>query len=308
MSILGNTINTLLAYQWCIAMAAIVLAFLPLFWPRKPYQTVTVDHITPDQLKQFKRFVADAGNRALKDFNPNKDGLQRLIERGGEFQAYVVAGLARFTSKLPDYTLARSILGDDFISADKIATARGLVYTEDQLIELGRKLPDQATLEQLRDSGMMLVAGPPTAMSLIDVRAVKADFFCSVGPKQNNSDWYNGANEQFARTDKVEALCWIALRKEPVENSLSKDWPEQQVVVKEPMVIPNVAEVVWALTTYKAVRDIYLLENIYVRTNSVDSDGERMYIGHFNTDGLRVSNCWDYNRGYDLGVSASRKF
>jgi hypothetical protein len=102
--------------------------------------------------------------------------------------------------------------------------------------------------------------------------------------------------------------CWIALRKEPVENSLSKDWPEQQVVVKEPMVIPNVAEVVWALTTYKAVRDIYLLENIYVCTNSVDSDGERMYIGHFNTDGLRVSNCWDYNRGYDLGVSASRKF
>ncbi len=264
--------------------------------------------ITSDQTKQLERFTQDAVNRALKDLNPDKDGVQRLIERGGEFQAYVVAGISRFTSKLPDYTLARSILGADFISADEIATARGLAYTEDQLTELGKKLPDQATLEALRDNGMMLVAGPPTAMTMLDVRAVHADYFYSKGPEQNDSGWYDEANEKFARTDKVEALCWIAFRKEPVEDSLNKTWSDQQALVVEPMMVPNAAEATWALTTCKAVRDIYLLDNLYVRTSSLDSDGHRVYVGVFDAGGLNVYSDWDDDRNGDLGVSAGRKF
>jgi hypothetical protein len=269
---------------------------------------MTMQSITSDQTKQFGRFVEDASNRALKEINPDKDGLQRLIERGGEFQSYVLAGISRFTSKLPDYTLARTILGLDFISADEIAAKRGISYTEDQLIDLGKKLPDQATLEAIRDAGMMLVAGPPTAMSLIDVRAVHADFFYSKGPDKDDSGWYDDADEKFARNDKVEALCWIALRKEPVENSLNKTWPDQQALVAEPMVVPNAAEAVWALTTYKAVRDIYLLEDIYVRTSSLDSDGHRVGVGIFDADGLVVDYFWDGDRDSGLGVSASRKF
>lgn len=206
------------------------------------------------------------------------------------------------------YDLARSILGKDFISADEIAASRGLSYTEDQLIELGKKLPDQATLEQLRDSGMMLVAGPPTAMSLVDVRALHADYFFLKGPDQDVGAWYDDANEKFSKTDKVEALGWIAVRKEAVEDSFSKNWSEQQELVKEPMVIPNAAEAVWALTTYKAVRDVYLLDELYVRTSSVVSDGSRVYVGGFDADGLCVNVHWDDDRYSYLGVSAARKF
>jgi len=269
---------------------------------------MTAQPITSNQEKQFKRFVEDASDRALRDINPDKEGLQRLIERGGEFQAYVTAGLARFTSKLPDYTLAFSILGKDFISADEIAASRGLSYTEDQLIELAKSLPDQTTLEQLRDSGMMLVAGPPTAMSLVDVRALHADYFYSKGPDQDDSGWYDDASEKFAKTDKVEALAWIAVRKEAVEDSFSKNWQEQQALVTEPMTIPNVAEAAWALSTYKAVRDVYLLENLYVRTSSVDSGGYRVGVGGFGADGLGVDSDWDVGRHSSLGVSAARKF
>ena len=185
---------------------------------------------------------------------------------------------------------------------------RGISYTEDQQIELGKKLPDQATLEAIRDAGMMLVAGPPTAMSLIDVRALDPDYFYSKGPDKDDSGWYDYADEKFARNDKVEALCWLALRKEPVEDSLNKTWPDQQVLVAEPMMVPNAAEATWALTTYKAVRDIYLLDELYVRTSSLDSDGNRVYVGNFDADGLRVNFYWDDNRNSNLGVSASRKF
>lgn len=54
--------------------------------------------ITSSQKRQFRRFVEDAGNRALKSVALDKDGLQRLFSHGGEFQAYVVAGISRFSS------------------------------------------------------------------------------------------------------------------------------------------------------------------------------------------------------------------
>lgn len=218
------------------------------------------------------------------------------------------AQTAQFFGKGQNYEATRTILGVDFISADEIAAARGLAYTEDQLIELGRKLPDQATLEALRDNDMMLVAGPPTAMTMLDVRAVHADFFYVKGPEQNDSGWYEQAHERFARTNKVEALCWIAFRKEPVEDSLNKTWPDQRALVVEPMLVPNAAEAAWALTTYKAVRDICLLDVVCVRTSSVDFGGHRVNIGDFGADGLRVDGYWDFVRCSRLGVSAARKF
>lgn len=212
------------------------------------------------------------------------------------------------TSPIDCRALARSILGDDFISAHEIETARGLVYTDDQLTELVNKIPERHILEQLRDSDMMLVAGPPTAMSLIDVRAVHAELFFAEGPDRNDKAWYDESKQKFAKADKVEALCWIALRKEPVGHSLSKKWSEQQALVKKPMIIPNVAEVVWALTTYKAVRDVSLLEDLYIRTSSVDVNGDHVSVGGFDSTGLDVTYFWDGNCKSSLGVSASQKF
>ena len=270
---------------------------------------MTTQLITSDQTKQFTRFVEDASLKALKEVGPDKDGIQRLIMRGGEFQAYVMAGISRFTSKLPDYTEARSILGKDFISADQIMTARDVTYTEDQLIALGKSLPDKVTLEAIRDAGMFLVAGPATAMSMLDIRALHADYFYSKGPDQDDEGWYDDSSEKFSRNDKIEALGWLALRKEPVDDSLSKNWEEQKALVVEPLYVPNAAEATWGLTTYKAVNDVYLLEDdIYVRTSSVDSGGDRVGVGSFDAKGLSVSSDWDGNRGDNLGLASARKF
>lgn len=268
---------------------------------------MTTRSITSNQLKQFTRFVEDASLKALKEINPDKDGLQGLLERSGEFQAYIVAGISHFTSKLPDYTEARSILGKNFISADQIMTARGITYTEDQLIALGKSLPDKATLEAIRDAGMFLVAGPEIAMSMLDVRDVFTDYFCMRGPHHDEEGWYDDPTEKFARNDKIAALCWIAVKKEPVEDSLSKNWSEQQALVKEPMVVPNAAEATWALTCYKAVNDIYLLQDLYVRTSSEASDGNRVSVGNFDAYGLDVYGSRDDGRDSYLGVSSSLK-
>lgn len=39
----------------------------------------------------------------------------------------------------------------------------------------------------------------------------------------------------------------------------------------------------------------------------LDSDGNRVNVGNFDSDGLNVNNYWDDNRNSNLGVSASRQ-
>jgi hypothetical protein len=258
--------------------------------------------ITDEQRKQYNRFVEDARDRALKEVNPDKDGLQRLLEKGGEFQAHIVAGIKRFTAKAPNYDLAKTILGKDFISPEEIATARGFVYTDEQLAKFGDTLPTQDVLEWCRDNGMMLIAGPPKAMSLLDIRSMKTDYFYS-----KEGGWYADKAQKFAKNDKAEPI-WIAFRKEPVAGSLNKNWTEQSDLISEPMSVPNAAEAVWCLSTYKAVRGIYLLTNLYVRTSSLDSDGGRVSVGAFGAEGLNVSGSWGSYRFGSLGLASARKF
>ena len=50
-----------------------------------------------------------------------------------------------------------------------------------------------------------------------------------------------------------------------------------------------------------------LFENVYVRTSSLDSDGLRVYVGHFDAGGLRVGYIWDDYRSAYLGLASARK-
>lgn len=52
-----------------------------------------ITSVTEGQKKQFKRFVEDTVERALKEVGLGKDNIQKLIERGDEFQSHVIAGI-----------------------------------------------------------------------------------------------------------------------------------------------------------------------------------------------------------------------
>lgn len=54
---------------------------------------MTTQSITSGQTKQYKRFVEDAADKALAEVGLDKDGLQKLIENGDEFQARIIAGI-----------------------------------------------------------------------------------------------------------------------------------------------------------------------------------------------------------------------
>lgn len=242
--------------------------------------------ITSEQQKQFGRFVEDALTMALKEVAPDKEGLQRLIERGGEFQTHIVSGIARFAAKMPDYTLARTILGKDFISPEDVMKSRkSIVYTDEQLAQFCDTVPSQEVLEWYRDNGYMLVAGPNRPMSLLEIRSLKKEYFY-----RKEGGWY--AEQKFAEIDKADTR-WIMHRKEAVPKSTLKNSSKEQALLSDVEITPNAAEVVWCVTTYKAVRNVYLLPNVFVRTSSLDSDGYRVYVGDFGPDGLYVSNRYD---------------
>ena len=60
--------------------------------------------LTSGQKKQYLRFVEDAAERALAEAGPDKDGLQQLISKGGEFQTDIVASIKKLSvsSKFAD--------------------------------------------------------------------------------------------------------------------------------------------------------------------------------------------------------------
>ena len=252
--------------------------------------------ITSPQKKQIERLMADA----LGNTNPDKDGAQRLIERGDQFMAYVMAGISRFTTKAPNYEIVRQILGLDFISHEEISAARDLNYSVEQIADLERTLPDRKTLEWLKRNDYYLVAGSPREMSLLDIRELECSYLYS-----KKGGWYEW-KEVFARNDKVTCR-WLVLRKTPVPNSTRKTWSEQEKLLSDFEVVPNVAEMVWGLTTYKAVRNVCLLHSVYVRTSSVDSHGNLVVVGDFGGDGLSIA-VWHDGRSVDyVGLSSSRK-
>ena len=202
---------------------------------------------------------------------------------------------------------ARTILGRDFISPEDIMkSCKGVVYTDEQLSQFHDTTPSQEVLEWCRDNGYILIAGPNRPMSLLEIRSLKNNYF----PKsdhiysQEDGCWYE--DEGFARNDKVET-GWIMVLKEPVPQSTSMKWNEQQGLLSETEVTPNVAEVAWCLTTYKAVRNTYLLPTVYVRTSSIDSNSYRVDIGYFTAKGLDLLNCSDDRNLENLGLSAARK-
>ena len=267
---------------------------------------MTDGSVVSEQEEQFKLLVEQVSSRALREVNPDREGLERLIKRGDEFQRHIVSVIRQFTfctPEFPSYKLARSILGTDFISPEEIARIRlDICYTAEQLSYFDDTMPSREVLEWCRDNGYLLVAGPGRPMSLLQVCALKPRYFYPA-----DGDWYTEPSKIFSRRDLVDTR-WIMFRKEPAPNSAGKNWDEQQSLLSAVETVPNIAEVAWCTATYRAVRSIYLLRDIFVRTSSLAAcDGQRVDIGYLEGIGFNIRYWWESGRDDYLGVSSARK-
>lgn len=200
-----------------------------------------------------------------------------------------------------DYNDVQTILGKDFITPEEIAAARKLTYSDKVLQHFVETLPSKEVLQWLCGNDFALIAGPPSPMSLLEVRNINATLFYT-----QSGGWYENDKEKFSRGDKVMSK-WIMIRKGIVPNSTSKTWDEQQRLFSEVEYVPNAPEAVWGITTYKEIRGVWLFPDIYVRTSSVDSDGGRVIVGCSAYGGVGVDYYWgDYRISY-IGLSSARE-
>ncbi len=235
------------------------------------------DSPTPAQLAELFRQIQNG--------RVTKKKLQAFLRRGVIFK---------------NEDIARKILGDDIIFPDEIAEACGLSYSEEQLKRLADVLPSEDVLRWCKANNYVVAACPPKPMSLLEVRSLKPDIFYS-----KSGGWY--VDQEFAQEDKT-SFGWLAIRKDIVPKSQSKNWDEQLRLLAGEELVPNAGEFAWFITTYYEVRGVRLFERIYARTSSVDSGGDRVYVGNFDSEGLGVNDDWDDSRSDYLGVSSARKF
>jgi hypothetical protein len=204
------------------------------------------------------------------------------------------------TLKGRSYEIVKSILGDNLITPLEVAKVYNISYSFKQIRYFAETIPLAEDLLWCRDNNAILVAGPHKPMSLLDLRELNPELFCN-----GSGGWYGDYDERFSRYDKT-AINWLMLRKIPVPGSIHKTWLEQCRLISSKERIPNIAETVWGIITYKKLRGVALLPTFFVRTSSVSSQGDHVHAGGFSIGGLYVDSVEDKNKNVKLGILTAR--
>src|SRR3989344_6029384 len=169
--------------------------------------------------------------------------------------------------------LARGIMGKNFFVSEEI-------------------------LKSCRDTHILVAVFP---LSILDIRGLakkQSDrtLFCS-------QDWYD---EQAFAKDKGK-VGWQLVRKEPIANSTSKTLNDQQALLSKDEETPTARVVIYTMVGHFLATGEYLLDKIYVHCVDLGSDGNRVFVGCFDAEGLHVYDWYDDDCYVSIGLSAARK-
>lgn len=245
--------------------------------------------------KAFGTLMAAFGDRAselidklIKDPSVADRVAKLILNNGQELSASV--------------TRAKEIMGKNFLGVEEGMKMFGVEITKRQQSFMNTVPFSETTLTACKDTHILVAVMP---LSIVQIRAKAAEMKLPKDVKRLfcNQDWYD--NQQFAAQSEFE---WRLIQKTSVSDSTSKNWEEQQKLLDtKTEETPTAQAVVYTMIGFFLKTGERLFERIYVRTSSLDSDGGRVYVGDFDADGLDVGHDWDYRRGDDLGVAASRK-
>ncbi len=204
----------------------------------------------------------------------------------------------RTTSLNSQWLKAREIMGKNFFGIEEAIKHFGVNPSKQQLVTLAEVPFSEKVLKSCKDTHVLVVVFP---LSILDIRGIaKKQFDRTLFYSQ---DWYN--KQAFAK-DKGE-VSWQLVRKEPIANSTSKTWNDQQTLLSKDEETPTARIVVYTMVGYFLITSERMFEKIYVRCVDLDSGGCRVFVGDFDSGGLGVHNYWDVNRDDNVGLSAARK-
>lgn len=225
---------------------------------------------------------------------------QRVIDsKGNDLAAKVVrliqnGGFETTTSQ----KRSREVMGRNYFGIEEAIKHFGVNPSKQQLAALSEVPFTEAALEECKNTHVLIAVFP---LSILEIHG-------KVPSNQRlfyDQDWYN--RESFAK-DRGETK-WHLVRKTPVDNSTSKTWDEQQAFLAKNEKTPTARVMVYTIIGHFLATGERLFERIYVRCLDVDSHGDRVLVGYFDSDGLGiVSGYWvDYRFG-NFGLASARKF
>jgi len=223
---------------------------------------------------------------------------QRVVQSKGNELAMKVVRLIRNKGFEPitGQKRAREIMGKNFSGVEEVVKHFDINPNKKQLAVFSEIPFSEAVLQELK-GGHILVAVFP--ISILEIRTKTArSLFCS-----HEDSWRN--NQKFATENGKTG--WKLIRKTPVSDSTSKTWQEQQKLFSKEEEIPTVQSMVYTIISHYLNTGERLFEKTYVRTSSLDSGGNRVVVGGFDSDGLGIYDYWDGSRASALAVSSSRK-
>jgi hypothetical protein len=238
-----------------------------------------------------------AEQRLWVAFGDNADKIATRINTNPGF----VADIARLMANegiepTTSQKLAREIMGKNMFGVEDAQKHFGVIPTKAQLGYLAEIPFSEEVLKACKDTHVLVAVIP---LTILEIRGkVEHKLFYS-----HEDAWYN--TQAFA-SEKAE-LGWHLIRKTPVENSTSKNWKEQQGVLSKDEETPKASVVVYTIIGHFLATGERLFEKVYVRTSSLDSGGNRVSVGGFDSKGLAVGDWFGDFRDDIIGLSACRK-
>lgn len=253
-----------------------------------------------DTRAAFLGLMERINTEVFERVRPSPADMLELERRKNVLMTQVYIGAMYVVTNTPLEKVSRLMLGGDLITPQEIHRSfDNLVYSREQLTLLKRTFPSDETVWWCHNNDYMLIAGPPRALSLQDMRTLRPQFFY----RQSGTCWFD--EHDFSKSERVP-LRWLKIRKDATPGSQCKEMEQQRVMISESEVIPTAAEVVWATMVYKAVRHVNLFADTYVRTASTGDDGMRVHVGGNGTYGIGIGRSWDEDRHRYVGLAAAR--
>ena|GEM_PF-282406 len=191
---------------------------------------------------------------------------------------------------------AREVMSKNLFGIEEAIKHFGINPTRQQLTAISDIPFSEALLEQSKDTHILVAVFP---LSILEIRD-------KVDPKlfyNHEGAWYN--EQSFAK--ETREVSWQLIRKIPVDNSIPKDWQEQQALFGEDEEIPTAQALVYTAIGFFLNTGERFMERKYACTSSVDSGGNRVYISDVGLDGLGISDYWDAVRYDNEDLSSPRK-
>lgn len=158
------------------------------------------------------------------------------------------------------------ILGDDFILPGRSYEHFFEWYTNIQHRMFNQALPAKRKVEWLKNNDYMLIAGPSHTSTVYDLQ--KYFQIKEMGELEIRTKAVRPGYDEFNIIANIVQCGWYEIKKTEFPGSRGRSWndcvkssrdafPRSKYLQEGE--IPNIAEVIWAFTTYRAVRGVTLL-------------------------------------------------